>query len=88
VTAYTKPGARKREPALIAVGYSTQEVRRRQARPVHARREEILAEAEAVFKPKNKDQTGNNDRRTESNYWTAEPANDARNARPAPWMAG
>lgn len=31
------------------VGYQTQSVHRRMTRPLHARREAILAEAEAVF---------------------------------------
>jgi hypothetical protein len=45
------PEARKGERDE-PVGYVTQQLRRRQVRPVHSRRKAILEQAEAVFAPK------------------------------------
>jgi hypothetical protein len=55
VTADMKPAARKREPVLLPIGYITQQVRRRATRPLHNRRDEIRANAEAAFTMSNSD---------------------------------
>jgi hypothetical protein len=49
VTADQKPVARRREPALVPVGYTIAPTRQRMTRPLHSRRDEVRANAEAVF---------------------------------------
>jgi hypothetical protein len=49
MTVEAKPATRKREPALVPVGYSVPAIKRRFTRPLH--RHAVLEAAEAVFKP-------------------------------------
>jgi hypothetical protein len=50
MTVEAKPATRKREPALVPVGYSVPAIKRRFTRPLH--RHAVLEAAEAAFKPK------------------------------------
>jgi hypothetical protein len=68
MTAEAKSVARKREPALIPIGYSTQKIRQRATRPLHSRAA-VLEAAEAVFKPKARESDKLHDVRPKLSRW-------------------